>query len=88
MHREEGSVGRCRELLYASRFLLNKREKKLPAVNPDWKVSGKGARLPEIPHHFQLARQCSTAYKTSSAVFPVVANRLHRERQSTSCSIP
>ena len=50
------------------------------AINPDWKVSGKGVRLFEISHHFQLARQCSTAYKTSSAAFLVVANTLQRER--------
>ena len=37
-----------------------------------------GAGMLETPHHFQLARQCSTAYEISSAVFLVVANRLQK----------
>ena len=37
-----------------------------------------GAGMLETPHHFQLARQCSTAYEISSAVFLVVANTLQK----------
>ena len=33
----------------------------------------------ETPHHFQLARQCSTVYEISSAVFRVVGHKLHGE---------